>query len=192
IEIRAALRFVTTSLSDARVGTSYSAQISAADGLGPYTFSLASGQLPTGLSLSATGGISGTATAAGTATVSIRVTDQTETAVTQAFTIRVVASPTAPAISTASLPDGTVGAPYSSPMAGQGAAPMTWSVSAGALPGGLSLNRTTGAITGTPSASGTFQFTIALADSNALTGTRAFTIRVQLPVLSAVNITQLG
>ena len=72
---------------------------------------------------------------------------------------------TAPVITTASLPNGTVGTAYTQTLAATGAAPIAWSISAGSLPAGLNLNTTTGAITGTPTAAGTSTFTVKATNS---------------------------
>jgi hypothetical protein len=70
------LVIVTTSLPNGQVGQAYSAQLEASGGTAPYTWSLQSGSsLPTGLTLSPAGLISGTPTAAGTDTIVIQVTD---------------------------------------------------------------------------------------------------------------------
>lgn len=69
-------------------------------------------------------------------------------------------------IATTSVPDGEVDKAYSMSLQAQGGvAPYVWSVSSGNLPVGLSLNTQTGAITGTPTETGTFTLTIQLADS---------------------------
>src|SRR5439155_15908379 len=76
-------------------------------------------------------------------------------------------------------PGGTVGTAYSQTVASSGGtAPLTWSVSAGALPAGLSLNTGTGAITGTPSAAGSPSFTIQVVDNVGATATKALSITV--------------
>lgn len=64
------------------------------------------------------------------------------------------------AITTASLPGGTNGVAYSQTLASNGGAAVTWSISAGTLPAGLTLNAATGAITGTPTTAGTSNFTV--------------------------------
>ena len=66
----------------------------------------------------------------------------------------------APTITTDSLPNGTEGTSYSETLAAEGTAPITWSVSSGSLPAGLSLGADTGVISGTPTADGTFNFTV--------------------------------
>jgi len=75
-------------------------------------------------------------------------------------TVWVKATGTAPAITTTSLPGGTVGVAYSQTLAATGTTPITWSISAGSLPAGLSLNATTGVISGNPTTAGTSNFTV--------------------------------
>jgi hypothetical protein len=69
------LTITTTSLPNGVNGNAYSQTVTASGGTGSYSFSLASGTLPAGLSLSASGTISGTPTAAGTSTFTVSVSD---------------------------------------------------------------------------------------------------------------------
>jgi hypothetical protein len=87
------------------------------------------------------------------------------------------AAPIAPSITTTSLPGGTVGTAYSQALAATGDTPITWSIVSGNgnLPGGLSLSGNT--ISGTPTASGTFSFTVKAAN-NAGNVTKALSITV--------------
>ncbi|MCL2245021.1 MAG: leucine-rich repeat protein [Treponema sp.] len=68
--------------------------------------------------------------------------------------------PAAPAITTASLPPGSVGAEYTATLAATGTMPITWSIDTGTLPAGLDLDAETGEISGTPTAAGTSNFTV--------------------------------
>ncbi len=92
---------------------------------------------------------------------------------------------TVPALSitTANLPPATAGADYEARLsAAGGVGPNTWSVSAGSLPAGLTLNASTGEISGTPAARGTFSFTITVSDTGTSPGQQAsapFTISVR-------------
>jgi hypothetical protein len=81
-------------------------------------------------------------------------------------------------IITTNLPNGTVGTAYSQTVQSVGGqAPLVFSVSAGTLPAGLSLNTSTGNISGTPSAASNYNFTIEVTDNNSLTDTQDFTVR---------------
>ena len=71
----------------------------------------------------------------------------------------------APSITTSSLPDGKVGEAYSQTLTANGTTPIKWSISGGALPDGLSLNKDTGEISGTPTADGTAKFTVKATNS---------------------------
>ncbi len=90
-------------------------------------------------------------------------------------------------ITTTSLPAGTVGQPYSQTVtATGGTTPYTWSISVGSLPAGLTLNASTGVISGTPTAAGTSSFTVAVSDSSTptQTATQALSIAVNATTLS--------
>lgn len=85
--------------------------------------------------------------------------------------------PTPPAFLSTTLPDGTVGVAYSATVTGTGGRPpYNFSVVSGSLPPGLSLNATTGAITGTPTTPGTYVFTLQVRDAAQQTATLAFTV----------------
>ncbi len=163
---RMPVSITTTSLTSGSVGSSYSAVLQAAGGTAPYSWVLAVGSLPTGLTLSASGMIQGTPTAAGTSNFTVQVTDSTtptpETASTQ---LSLTVTPAPLAITTTSLPTGVAGALYSAAVqATGGTPPYSWSVASGSLPAGLALSAA-GVISGTPAASGTFDFGIAVTDS---------------------------
>jgi hypothetical protein len=83
-------------------------------------------------------------------------------------------------LSPATLPSGIVGTLYSQVIGASGspAVPITFSILGGALPPGLTLNPANGAISGTPTAPGTFTFTIAGRDAAACVGNRTFAVTV--------------
>jgi hypothetical protein len=162
-----------TSLPNGEVGVAYSQTLSISGGSGSYTWSISAGALPAGLSLSATGTISGTPTAAGVAKFTVKVNDGISTA-TQALTILINPALT---ITTTSLPNGEVNVVYTPQTlkASGGSGSYTWSISAGALPAGLLLSAT-GTISGTPTATAP-SFTVKVSDGIS-TATKALTITI--------------
>ncbi|MGH3132923.1 MAG: putative Ig domain-containing protein, partial [Gaiellaceae bacterium] len=182
----------TASLPDATVGVAYSETLQATGGTPPYTWSLDSGVLPAGLSLDAsTGAITGTPTAAGTSPFTALVTDNAAQSDTQALSITVDPAPVVPpTITTTSLPDGTVDVAYSETLqATGGTPPYTWSLDSGALPAGLTLDASTGAVTGTPTAAGTSPFTVRVTDSATQSDTQPLSITVDPAPLPPLAIT---
>ncbi|MDF9409532.1 MAG: putative Ig domain protein [Pelotomaculum sp. PtaB.Bin013] len=86
-----ALNITTTALANGLVNSEYNAGIGVTGGTSPYSFSLTSGGLPTGLSLASNGTISGTPTTAGTWNFTITVTDNASVSVSQAFSLTIQA-----------------------------------------------------------------------------------------------------
>jgi serine protease len=172
----------TTSLPAGEVGVPYSQSLAAIGGTPPYAWSVSAGALPAGLTLdAATGEVSGTPTAPGTATFTAQVTDDLGASDTQELSLLVVPPP-GPTVTTTGLPGGQVGVPYSQSVAAAGGTlPYDWSVVAGALSSGLSLDAATGAVTGTPTAAGTATFTVEVSDHFAQTDTQELSIAVAPP-----------
>src|SRR5262249_48625575 len=143
-------------VSPGEVGVPFSSPApSVTGGVSPFTFSVATGTLPAGLSLNAsTGAITGTPTAAGAFTIQVKDTNGAVAATTCSVTINPPPTLACPTTGTS----GTVGLPFSSPApsVNGGTSPFTFSVATGTLPAGLSLNASTGAVTGTPTAAGSF------------------------------------
>ena len=190
--VPATLSVTTASLASGKVAVAYSETLAASGGATPLSWDLSAGSLPAGLSLdAATGVISGTPTAYGTAAFTARVTDSWTPANTASKALSIIVAPVDLAISTAALADGQVGAAYSQTLASTGgAAPVAWSLSAGALPAGLSLDSATGVVSGTPTACGTASFTVRAIDAwtPAGTATRALSITV-VPADLAITTT---
>lgn len=169
IVVNAAPAITTASLADGTIGAAYSRTLAATGGTGALTWTVSSGALPTGLTLSTAGVLSGTPTTAGTATFTVRAADTASVAGTRALSLTVLNPPaiTAPTFSTL-----TATQSVSQTLASTGGtAPYTWSITGGALPAGLSLNSSTGVITGTASAAGTYSFTIQVTDASSLSDT---------------------
>jgi hypothetical protein len=172
---------ITTSvLPNSQVGVQFQASLTAAGGVQPYVWSVISGTLPSGLSLNAASGmLSGTPSQGGQFDFSVQVSDSSSpkplTAM-KALTLTVLAF--ALQINSYGLPNGEVGAPFQALLTGSGGVtPYTWSVT-GALPAGLSLNASTGAIAGTPTQNGTSTFTIVLTDATAQTAQKSLSIMI--------------
>ena len=168
------------------VAVAYSQSLTASGGTAPYSFAVTAGALPPGLTLSNGGLLSGTPTAGGTFNYVVTATDSSPIpgpfSGSRAYS-QTIAPPTI-SLPATSLAGGTLGQAYADAIApaSGGTAPYSYAVTAGALPGGLTLNATTGAITGTPSALGTFNFSITATDSSTGTGpytaTQAYAITV--------------
>jgi hypothetical protein len=174
----------TDSLPDGYTDEAYSATLTAVVGTVPYTWSLALGSLPTGLTLTTVGNegvISGTPTTAGTYSFTVRVTDSDSPSVTATKTLSITIQQRL-SVATAALANGWVGMAYSDSLAaGNGKPPYTWSVTVGSLPTGLTLAPSTGAITGTPTTAGTSNFTVRVTDSTGLTASKALSITIARP-----------
>ena len=99
----------------------------------------------------------------------------------------------APTITTDSLPDGKVGEAYSQTLTANGTTPIKWSISGGALPDGLSLNKDTGKISGTPTADGTAKFTVK-AENSAGSDTKELSIKItkDAPAEHTITVTTAG
>jgi hypothetical protein len=145
------LAITTTSLADGVVGFPYTQTLAATGGNANYSWSLSSGSLPAGLSLSTSGVISGTPTTVtvGTSfTVQVQDTGTPQQTATQLLSIRIAAPlvvATAP-----TLPDAIVGVPYSATLqTNGGTAPVSWLITSGAPPAGLQLSPS-GVLSGTP------------------------------------------
>lgn len=172
----------------ATVAVAYNQTLSASGGTAPYSFAITAGALPAGLGLNTgTGALTGTPTAAGTFNFTVTATDANTFTGSRAYSL-VVALPVI-VIAPTTLPDGTVAAVYSqSVSASGGIASYTYAITAGALPTGLTLGGT-GDITGTPTAGGTFNFTVtATSDSTGTgaphTGSRAYALVIAPPTIT--------
>lgn len=168
-DLPSALTITSSAMPTARLQTAYQASLAATGGKAPYTWSIATGSLPSGLSLTAsTGTISGVPAQSGNSSFVAQVEDSSSPAnlSKQGMTIEVTSS-TGLAIVTSSLPGGAIGNAYSTTLSSTGGTtPITWLISSGQLSAGLTLNKATGAISGTPTQSGSSQFVAQATDSS--------------------------
>ena len=169
------LTLVATASSTTRVGQSYSQTNVASGGTTPYTYSVSVGILPAGTALNAsTGLVSGTPTTAGAFSYAIAVTDSSSPAQTATQdTSGTIAPSTLTLVATASSTTQLSQFYRQTNVASGGIAPYTYSVSAGSLPAGTSLNASTGVVYGTPTAAVAFNYTIKATDSTTPTAQTA-------------------
>jgi Putative Ig domain len=170
-------------------GTPDGVTLGTSGGLAPYTWTLTGGALPPGLTLSSGGVISGTPPitdlgsggVAKTYSFKVKVTDsQTPTAAYQTGNFSITINPL-PVVTSTTLSNGTIGLAYSATLTNSGGlAPFTWSVTAGSLPPGLTLNAAGGIISGTPTAgtAGTYPFTIQVTDADSNTASANVSITI--------------
>src|SRR6202011_701427 len=94
------------------------------------------------------------------------VTDSGSPVQSKSATFSIGVAPTQLTITSSSLAGGTANTPYSQTLQASGGTPAyTWNITSGSLPAGLTLTATTGVISGTPTASGTFNFTVTVTDT---------------------------
>ena len=170
------LSFGVATLPPAEVGVAYNANLNINGGSPPYNVSLATGVLPPGLNL-LSGSIAGTLTSVKGSRFTLRATDNLGASRTQRFRIAAVGAVN---IGNQSLPTGRVGRSYSARLVGRsGKKPFTWSLAAGSLPSGLSLDATTGRITGIPLAIGDTNPTFQVIDGLGGIAHKALTLSIR-------------
>jgi large repetitive protein len=171
----------TENLPEAIEGRGYAHQLEAVGGSGEHSWVLAAGSLPSGLTLSPAGIISGTPVGWGTSDFRVRVTDSGSRTATAELSIVVVR---ALAVQTSSLPDAVLGQEYATSLAavgGRGA--LTWTLIGGDAPW-LTFSPT-GVLSGTPEAQGASTITVEVADESGQEATRQLSIVVRAPLAVA-------
>lgn len=166
ITVSEGLTITTSVLPAASEGASYSHQLQAAGGTAPYTWVLAVGTLPAGLTLSPAGAITGTPTSIANNSFIVSVTDATQQSVSKPLTL-IVNARTSITVTLPVLPGARVQVSYSQQLRAEGGtAPYAWALAPGSapLPIGLTLSPE-GLLSGTPSSAGTFTFTLRVTDS---------------------------
>lgn len=172
----------TSPLPNGVINQAYSRTFAATGGTGALSWTITAGTLPSGLTLSLGGILSGTPAlgSEGTHPISVTVTDsstpvaQTET---KAFDLTITAAPQPPTITTTSLPNGTVNTAYNQSLAATGGTPpYAWSILSGSV-APLSLSAA-GVISGTPTAAKTVTFTVRVKDANNLTAQQTLSVTI--------------
>lgn len=189
----APVQITTTTLPTGYSGTAYSQTIQATGGTGALTFLVLSGAVPPGLTLSSSGTISGTPTAAGSFTFTVRAEDPNGNEADQPYTLA-ISLPTLsiPPIGPQTVGRGDVVQIAHGPASG-GLAPYNWAIVSGALPPGMRLDLGTGIISGTPTTLGSYNYSVRVADSSAggpamLTVPNTITVIEPVPVAGPVSL----
>lgn len=184
---------LTGSLSQYAMRTkAYTGQLTANDGTAPFVWSIASGTLPTGISIDAgTGAISGTPTDTtyGERAMTVRAVDALGSVAQYSYTLRY-----ANALSfTGGYPGANIGTAYSfTPTTTGGHLPLSYALSSGALPAGLTLDPATGRVFGTPTTEAAYSATITCTDAAGNTSAASAAITVSpayTPVAVAGSVT---
>ena len=184
---KGAVTISPTALPAATYGNAYSQALTASGGTAPYTFAVAPGSLPSGLTLSSSGVLSGTPTAAGSYNFTVAATDNTGTVGSQAytFTVNLGLSPGNGNQSTLPLSAATAGTSYSQQISANGGGvsdSYSYALASGSLPAGLTLS-SGGLLSGTPTAAGSFSFTVNATDTTSgAVGSQAYSVSVGLGI----------
>ncbi|MEH1101636.1 fibronectin type III domain-containing protein [Micromonospora sp. CPCC 205561] len=177
------------------VGVAYVATLNVTHGVPPYIWSVDSGTLPPGLVLNPiTNGISGVPTTEGDYPLVIRVVDSAGKSGTRLI---ILVINKAPVLSFPAPPLGEVDAAYAYQFTViGGTAPFTWSLASGTLPPGLTLNPTTGLLSGRPTVAGAYLSTIRVTDANGVSAGKVIRLVIQPPsvitLTASTNATTFG
>src|SRR5215470_16504605 len=179
----AAMTIGPPTLPDGEIGASYAQNLTTMAGKSPHTYSISSGALPPGLSLSSGGAISGTPTTAGSFIFTVHSKDANNCSTFKLYTIDINAPCPTITINPPGILTGRIGLAYSWNFnATGGQTPYTFAITSGALPPGLTLSP--GEISGTPTTAGSYTFTLRATDANGCRGRRDYTLTVACPVIT--------
>jgi len=187
LDVANPITITTSSLPTATLGAAYSTKVSASGGTTPYIW--AATGLPTGLSLNSTGFITGTPSVNGTFTAIFNITDAKSQKSQKSLTLKVILPLN---INVVPLPKGAIGLAYSTTLtASGGIPPVVWSTTS-LFPPGLSLNSTTGTVSGIPSVSGSFTMTFHARDGLDRNQDKDFIITIVAPVNISTSSLAIG
>lgn len=186
--------FSAQSPTNGAIGTAYSYTF-AANGFPSPSYTLVSGALPPGLTLSPAGVLSGTPTVSGMYSgIVVQAQNAFGNINTVSMSLTIAATVLAPtSFSAQTPPSGNLSVPYSYTVVANGSPSPTYSIVAGTLPTGLTLNAVTGQISGTPSAAGTFgPITIQASNGAGMWNTTPFSITINPAPPTITSFTPTG
>lgn len=173
LSIQAPKQFAPTR---SEVGVPFAAKLAASGGTSTYSWSLGTGTLPSGLSLTDDGRIAGTPRTAGRFRATIHVTDGEGRSADQPVDFRVARRL---AIRTPDFPPGRVGLPYRARLGTTGGfAPTIWKIESGALPRGIRFDRARATLTGIPTRAGRYRLRVRATDAIGAKATRTLVLRI--------------
>jgi hypothetical protein len=177
------------------VGSAYAVTLAGSGGIAPYTWTLTNGLLPSCLTMTSGGVISGTimASCAGTYTPTFTMTDSgIPTALKSTTQLTMVIASATPISFIGSMPaTGTYNVAYSgSAAATGGVGALNYALTSGSLPTGVTLNPVTGAVSGTPTTVGTYSFAVSASDAHGDAATSAtYSLVVSYPAMQITTAT---
>lgn len=169
------------SLANATVGVAASpVAFTQSGGTAPITWSVVSGPLQSGMALSTGGSLTGTPTQVAARSIVVKAVDVNGCPGSRTYAYSTVCP--AITVNPSTLSDGGYQAAYTPvnfTQTGATGATFAWTISSGALPAGMSLNGSSGQLTGTPTVTGAFSFTVTVTDNFGCAGSRALTLNIK-------------
>jgi hypothetical protein len=178
----------TSTLSSGSVGFTYNQTITAIGGTGTLTFSSTAGTLPTGLTLTTDGVLSGSPTVAGTYVLTLTATDAVGNSAIQSYVM--IINPGV-AITTTTLASGAVGNTFGQSISATGGTGALTFTATGTLPSGLTLSES-GLLSGTPVTAGSYAFTVTATDAVGASASQSYTLLITATSKYQVTIVGAG
>jgi len=173
------------SLPGGTLGAAYNQPVTASPA-GGYNYSVTSGALPPGLTLNAaTGQLTGSPTTAGSFNFRIAASSGSCSGVRD-YSVTVACAGLT--ITTTSLPAGAAGATYSQTLAVNPTGSYSFALAQGSMPSGLTLNPATGVISGTPTVTGSFSFSVRATATNGCAATQSLTLQINCPSITLSSL----
>ncbi|MEO6076518.1 MAG: IPTL-CTERM sorting domain-containing protein, partial [Dokdonella sp.] len=188
-----AITLSPSTLPNGSMGVAYSQTLSATGGTAPYSFTVVAGALPPGLTLTPSGLLAGAPSTSGSFSFTVKATDANGCVGSQTYVI-VINATQCPTIfvTPATLPAANVGVAYSQMLiASGGTAPYTFIVVSGTLPPGLMMSAA-GMLTGTPTSTGNFVFTVRATDSAGCVAFHTYSFSSVSATLPVPSLSQWG